>query len=236
MGCLGILFVLALILGVVFVVVDGIVAGAAEAQVAKLIRAEAEGNGATPSDVSVDIEGFPFLTQAARSQFDAGHIVLTDLSTKSLTVQKVDVTLAGLHVPRDVMTGAKPHDVVVDRVRGTATVALAEVQKGIGAPNLKLSGAGDTVTFSVPVPLPGFALIATGSAKVRLKGDRVWLEITEAKANGVAIPKVGLDAITRQLSSGAKLPALPLGLKVTGISLSGSTVNITAAADKVQLA
>lgn len=235
-GCLSILLVLLVIVGAVLAVVDRVAAGVAEKRIAAVVRAEAERRGATPSDASATIEGFPFLTQVARGRFDDTHIVLTDVRSNTTTVQKVDVVLTDLHVPHDVMTGAKAHDIVADGVRGSATMALAEVGKGLGAPGLRLSGAGDVVHFTAPVALPGFALVATGTARVRLKGDRVWLEITEAKANGIPIPRQALDAVTNQLSRGAKLPPLPLGLHVTSISLAGSIVTVKAAADKVQLA
>ena len=234
-GCLSILLVLVLILGVVFTVVDRIAVGIAEDRVAAMVSAEAKQRGATPATSTADIEGFPFLTQVARSRFDSGHIVLTDVRTSTLTVQKVDVVLEDLSVPRDVLMGASPHDVVVDRVRGSATIALSEVQKGFGAEGLVLSGAGDIVKFSAPVPLPGVALVAGGTARVRLQGGRVWLEIVEASANGVPIPKQGLDAVTRLLKTGVKIPPLPLGLKVSDISLAGSVVTIKADAAQVQL-
>jgi hypothetical protein len=230
------LLVLALILAVVVVIVDRVAVGVAERRVAELLAAEAGRHDAVPASTDVQISGFPFLNQVAAGRFDGGHVVFNDIKTKTLTVQAVDVNVAGLVVPRDVISGAAPHDVVAERVRGTATVTLAEVARGIKLQGLALSGSGDTVRFSAPIPLPGLAVAASGSAKVRLRGNRVWLEILDLKAGGVSVPKRALDLVATPLTTGATLPPLPLGLRVTDIKLAGTVVKVSAAADNVDLA
>jgi hypothetical protein len=242
-GCLPMLLVLALILGVVAVVADRIAAGVAERRIAEMVRSEAERRNVLPVEVEAQVSGFPFLTQALSGRFDGGQVFLSDLKVRTgntqvrtVTVQQVDIAVDGLSVPRDVLTGAAPHDIIAETLTGTATVTMDQIAAAVPIQGLKLTGSGKTVRFSAPIPIRGLGLTATGTANVQLRGNRVVLDVQEIKAGEVQVPRQALDQLTSQFQAGAELPPLPLGLKVTGLQMSGGLVVVNATAKNANLA
>lgn len=234
-GCLGLLGGLLVLLVVVFSIADRVVAGIAEDRLATEVATAARQQKAVPGDTSVEIHGYPFLTQVWSGEFDGGRIGVRSLKTEELTIANVDVEVDGLSVPRDVLFGAEPHDISAARMRGSATVSLAEIQRRIGVPGLRISGRGNQVAFSAPVTVAGFTAQVAGIADVRLQGSRVWLEIDSISAAGVPVPDQALAPLRRQLAGGVTIPELPYALRLTGIRVDGGSVRVNAEADNVPL-
>jgi hypothetical protein len=235
LGCLGILGVLLVLLVVTFSVADRIVAGIAEERLAEEVAAAARAQNAVPGDTTVEIDGYPFLTQVWSGEYDGGRIGVQELRTQELTIANVDVDVEQLSVPRDVLFGAEPHDITAGRMRGTATVSLAELARRLGVPGLKITGSGSRVTFAAPLTFAGFSTQIEGVADVRLEGSRVWLEVAQISAGGVAVPDAALAPIRRELAAGVTIPPLPYSLRLTGIRVDGGSVRVNAAADNVPL-
>lgn len=243
-GCLPTLIVLVVVLGIAAVVADRVAASVAEKRIAQLVKDQGARQHVQVGSVGATVDGFPFLTQAWRGRFQGGELVLRDVTvtnagtrTGTVKISTVNVDVVGLTVPRDVLTGsAQPHDVVADRLNGTASVPTSQLAAAVGMKGLVLSGSGDTVRFTAPVSVAGLSLNVNGTARIRLQGDRVLLDVQNVQAAGVEVPKAIIDQVTSQFAGGATLPPLPLGLKVTSVRLKGTDVEITGEARKVNLA
>jgi hypothetical protein len=245
-GCLPFLLGLLVFLAIVAVIADRVAAGVAERRIAGLVREEAQRNKVTPGSVEATVNGFPFLTQAIRGEFEGGDLTLDDVKVdgaavgagpvKAITLRRIDVHVTGLSVPRDVLTGATPHDVIAKQLTGKATATMDQFAAALPIPGLRLTGSGETVQFSAPIPLAGLALRVTGTAQLQLRGNRVSLKVQKIEAGGVQAPQQVVDRVAAQFNTGAELPPLPLKLKVTSVRLDGSVVSVAAAAQNVDLA
>jgi len=234
-GCLGALVAVLLLLLVGLVVVDRVAAGVAEQRLADEVEKAAVAENAQTGATSAEINGFPFLTQVWSGEYDGGRIGLQTLRTEQLTIANVDIEVTELKVPRDVLFGAAPHDITAARMRGTATVSLAELASRTQLPGLKISGAGNGVSFTAPAEFAGLSAQVAGSANVRLEGSRVWLEVRDLSANGTQVPEQVLALIRSQLAAGVTIPQLPYALRLTGIGVEGEAVRVQVAADNVPL-
>jgi hypothetical protein len=230
-----VLLVLIVVLVGVLIVADRVAVRVAEQRISEVVMEEARTQNVQPASASVKVTGFPFLTQVASGRYDGGEVLLRDLRTTRLTIDRVDIDVSDLRVPSDVLRGAAPHDITAERLRGNATVTLDQIATGIGLKGLKLTGDGSRVKFTVPVTFASLQAEVTGLAKVRLEGSRVWLEVSDVTAAGFQVPRNLVDSVTAQLTTGITLPAMPFSLRLTGVNVAGSAVRVSAAADRVNL-
>jgi len=233
---LRILLVLVVIIVAGLVVADRVAAKVTEDRLTEAVAEEARKADAAPASTDVDIAGFPFLNQVVSGKFDGGEVVFRDMKTDLITIKTVDINITELTVPRDVLLGAAPHDVIAGKLRGTATLSLTELASAIGLPGLKLTGNGNQLRFTAPVTLGQLQFQVSGSAKVQLEGSRVWLETSDLKAGNLEIPPEVRQLVNEQLNTGVNIPQLPYQLRLTSIRLNGEVVQVSAAADQVGLA
>lgn len=234
-GCLGVLIALVLLLGVAVVIVDRVAAGIAERRLADEVAIAAQAENARADGATAEIDGYPFLTQVWSGEYDGGRIGLQTLRTQDLTIANIDIDVTKLTVPRDVLFGAEPHDITAAKMRGSATVSLAELATRLNMPGLKVNGDGNRVRFTAPVQFAGFSATVAGTADVRLQGSRVSLDVKSLTADGVQVPEQVLGLVRDQLAAGVTIPQLPYNLRLTGIGVRGETVRVNAEADNVPL-
>jgi hypothetical protein len=229
-GCLVVLVVLVLILVGVLVVVDRVGVGIAEERVAGQIAARGGLNG----EPTVDITGFPFLTQAVSGEYQDIRISLTAEELGQPAGTRADVSLRGVHVPlSDVLSGSV-QQIPVDRVDGTATLSYALLADQLGGDTtLEQEGDGIRVTKTVEVFGVDFPLTATG--RVTLDGQDVVIDVRDASAGDVDVP----DALVRRaadlLDLSYRVPALPFGLQLTSVQPSAEGVDVAVAASDTVL-
>jgi hypothetical protein len=148
---------------IVVVVLLGLLVGAdfatrayAESRIASQIQQQG-----FPEKPSVVIDGFPFLTQAARRDFSEIQISAGPLTRGALQIQAIDLTMDGVHVNSALNGGTVNHLTANLSVTFTALASAMTAQGGssLGSAlsgGLTLSQAGsDEVKATLNLPLIG---------------------------------------------------------------------------------
>ncbi|MGY1821312.1 LmeA family phospholipid-binding protein [Geodermatophilus sp. SYSU D00079] len=207
------LLVVLLLLGGLAVLADRVGVGIAEDRVGQAIAER----GQLAGRPEVDIEGFPFLTQAVAGRYDDVRITLTAAELGQPEGTRADVRLHGVEVPlSDVLSGSV-EQVPVERVDGTATLSYALLSGQLG-PGTTLTREGDGLRIESTVQLAGFTVPLTAVGTVALDGDAVVVEVSEASGAGVDVPGFVVDRAADLLDLRYPIPPLPFGLHVTGVT------------------
>jgi hypothetical protein len=211
-GCLVPLVVLLLILGGVLVVADRVGARVAEGRVAQQVATRGGLNG----EPTVDITGFPFLTQALSGEYEDVRIGLTAEELGQPAGTRADVSLRGVHVPLSDVLSSSVQQIPVDRVEGTATLSYALLAEQLGGDTV-LAAEGDGVRITKTVEVVGLEFSVTATGTVALDGQDVVVDVEDASAGAVDVPDFVLDRAADLLDLSYRVPALPFGLQLTSV-------------------
>lgn len=220
----GLLVLLLLLVGLA-VVADRVAVGYAQDEVAAQLAAK----GGLKGTPTVEITGFPFLTQAIAGRYDDVRISLTaaELGQPAGTAAAID--LRGVRVPlRAVLSGSVTR-IPVDTVEGTATLSYALLSAKLG-PSTRLTREGSGLRITRTVDLMGQQIPLTATGKLALEGDDIVVHVSRASGAGVSVPSFVLDRAVGLLDLRYTVPPLPFGLKLTGVTpaATGVTVNVAA--------
>jgi hypothetical protein len=195
------------------VVADRVAVGFAEDEVAQQI-ADKGGLAGTPE---VDITGFPFLTQAIGGRYDEVRISLTAEQLGQPEGTRADVVLRGVQVPLSSVLSGSVRQVPVERIDGTVTLSYALLSAQLGA-DTRLEREGDGLRITRTVEVLGHRLRLTATGQVLLHGDDLVVDVEHASGAGVDVPDWLLDRAVDLLEVRYTVPALPFGLRLTGVT------------------
>jgi hypothetical protein len=225
----GLLIALVVLLGLA-VVADRVALHVAEDRVAEQL-AEKGGLAGTPS---VDIGGFPFLTQAVAGDYSDVRIRLTAAELGQPEGTRADVRLNGVHVPlSDVLSGSVSQ-VPVDRIAGTATLSYDLLSAQLGG-DTTLRREGDGLRITRTVEIAGYTLPLTASGTVTLDGNQLVVDVEHASGAGVDVPSFLVDRVSDLLDIRYDVPALPFGLQLTSVRPGDDGVVVTVRAEDAVL-
>lgn len=218
------------VLVVLLVAADRVGVLVAEDQVAAQVQRQADLAG----EPAVDITGFPFLTQAVAGHYDDVRIALTadDLGQPAGTSGQV--SLQGVRLPLSDVVGGRVSRLPVDHVDARASVPLDLLATQLGG-DTTLTREGDGLRITKTVEVLGQTVPLTAAGTVALDGQDLVVTVDSAAGAGVDVPQFLLDAAQDLLDFRYPLPSLPFGLQLTGLQVTGTGVDVTAAADDVVL-
>jgi hypothetical protein len=200
---------------------DRVAVGVAENRVGQELASKG-GLAGTPS---VDIAGFPFLTQAVAGRYDDVRISLTADELRQPEGTRADVALHGVHVPLSSVLSGSVGEVPVDRIDGTATLSYALLAAQLGGDaTLRREGEGLRVTRTVE--LFGYTLPLTAAGTVTLDGNDLVVDMKNASGAGVEVPDLLVDRVGDLLDLRYSVPALPFGLRLTSVTPGDDGVDI----------
>jgi len=220
----GLLITLVVLLGLA-VVADRVAVGIAEDQVAEQMASKG-GLAGTPS---VDIAGFPFLTQAFAGNYEDVRISLTAHDLGQPAGTRADVRLHGVHVPLKSVLSGSVSEVPVDRIDGTATLSYELLAAQLGG-DTTLRREGDGLRITKTVEIAGYTLPLTAAGTVTLDGDDLVVDVQKASGAGVDGPGFLVDQVSDLLDLRYTVPALPFGLQLTSVQPADDGVRIGVAA------
>ncbi|RII13503.1 hypothetical protein DSC45_23365 [Streptomyces sp. YIM 130001] len=118
----------------------------------------------------VEIEGFPFLTQAFDDKLDRVRVTVPDVAADRVSLAQVtavahDVTLRGG------VTSFKGAD--IDTMDGEVLLSFEDLNRELGASQVTFTGhGGDRVVARGTLPVAGHDLKVAADARIRRSGDR----------------------------------------------------------------
>lgn len=207
----GLIITLVVLIGLL-VAADRIAVHVADAKVAEQVQQQGRLAGAP----EVDITGFPFLTQAVGGVYDDVHITLTAADLGQPAGTTADVSLRGVHLPLSSALSGSVSRIPVDRVEGTATLSYALLSSQIGG-DTTLQYAADGLRLTKTVSILGQSVPLTAVGRVGLQGDVLVITAEQASAAGVNIPSAVVSRASSALNLRYRIPALPFGLRLTGV-------------------
>jgi hypothetical protein len=235
-GCLIIVLVLLLILCGVGVIADRALASTVESRLATAVASNLKSQGTPAATTKVETSGFPFFTQLISGDFKGGKVHLTGLTTPQGKIDRVDLTLHDVKVPRDVLRGAQPHDVTAARVEGSGRLTVATVADRLDLPGLKLqSGGAKTLKASFPITAPIIGSVpVTADVTPKLAKDTLTFDVGNVTAAGVTIPQSVIDSITTSFARPVALN-LPFAVSLDRVTAGGGYLTVNGTATNVDL-
>jgi hypothetical protein len=231
-----------LVLVGLLVAADRISAYAASRAVADQVRNQlAAEHISTSTPPSVQLGGFPFLTQVIRGHYDHVTIDVKGASTQGVTFSDLHITATGVHAKTSqLIRGSGP--IAADQVAGTARLTWSQVptlleKARLARSGAQISGSDDgQVTIRQPIQLGGSTttLVATGT--VTAANGKVAVKINHVTTEGASLPPLLQELIgpyAQQLSGSFALPTLPYHLKLTGVAVSAAALTIRATGQSV---
>jgi LmeA-like phospholipid-binding len=201
---------------ILLVVGDRVAVKIAENQIADKIQ-----SSGFPAKPSVNIEGFPFLTQVLAHDLRTVKITASNVQEGPLEISSIDATATGVHLNSG-FNGA-----TVDQINGTALITFASLANA--------SGASGGVTLSADGPnqvkvTAGIGPISdTAVARVTRTGPS---KISVQVVDGGGIPTSVLGSLA---DFTVNVPKLPAGLQITNVSVTQQGLSITASAQHTTL-
>ena len=178
---------------------------------------------------SVDIEGFPFLTQVLANDYPTVTLVAQDFavgsSDRRVRLAELD---ARLH---DVRTIDKFSMVTVRTAEGTAVLSYQELSRALGV-TLGYAGGG-RVQASSSVEVLGQTLTGTASAQVGVTGgDQLTFSSVRVGVpqGGISVPKQLTEQFSSIFATKLSLRGLPFHLRIQQLAATEDGVRIAATA------
>ena len=184
-------------------------------------KIDSSGLGVKPS---VDIEGFPFLTQVASRDLSQIDINASNFTVHQVVISSLHATATGVH-PNASFNGA-----TINKINGTVVVSFATVTNLIPIPGLTVSAD----------PADGHDAIKFGSSlggatgKIEHPSPNV-IKVDVGNLTGLAGLASLIGGSALQSSYTFSIPKLPAGLVVRSINVTSQGIVATASAQNTTL-
>ncbi|GAB2646545.1 hypothetical protein GCM10009743_22680 [Kribbella swartbergensis] len=221
------------ILGCLAVGADRAAAWVAEDRLATMAADEAAQYDVRAADTEVKIGGFGFLPQVVKEEFSSVTLTMRQPTISSVPAEDLVVTMTGVHVPRELVTGGSGAAVTVDSTDMKVRLSPAELAKlaarATGVDDLTLR----IVEGKLHARLSVRGIDADVAISPKVDKGRIVLAVDELSGS---VPSVVRDAISRLLARGITLPELPFGASLRQIAVEGSSVVLVATAADLEFA
>lgn len=207
------LLVVAVLLSALVVGADLVAVGVAE----RVIAGQAQRAAMLPERPQVDVQGFPFLTQALRGRYE--HVRLRATGGLGVVeVDRLDVRLQGVRVPVSDVVGGRVDAIPVDRLRGEVVVTYAWLSEQAGK-GLTLSAQGDLLRVRGEVRVLGQELAASALSEVRLVDGAVLVRAQELDTGAGPVDRFLESVLADRFDVRVPIEGLPYGLDLTGLQV-----------------
>lgn len=182
----------------------------------------------SPEDAEVRFNGFPFVTQAMRGHFESVDVTARDVPQAGLTVTRIEAHFTGVRINFSKALNGEVAGVPTDRARATVRISYDDLNAFLGRRpgRLNVSGESGKSVVSGQIRVRGAELDASGTAAAQIRDGAVVLRVTQATAEGRAVPAAALPLLTVEL----RLPDLPFGIALTGVTAERDALVITGSA------
>jgi hypothetical protein len=218
------LLVVLVVLALIAVVGDRVAARLASGEAERRLRAEGF------ADPSVDVGGFPFLTQVLSRSFDEVTLTTPAVQRDGVRAQGIRATATDVDVPRG-------GDVLLGSLSARGTISYDEILRQAGQDNLELSRASaDEVRLRREVTVLGQTLAVSARGRIEAEGRAIRvvprgfeLQGGEAVSPPLAASltdRFSLTYVVRGLPHGVRLDRIRPTAAGLQVSLSGRDVRL----------
>jgi hypothetical protein len=186
----------------------------------------------------VQVRDFPFLPHLATGRFSTIDLAATDATAKGINAARLQLTLHGVRVPRDVLLG-EPGPITVDRADGTIELTEAEVNRLLAD---RLQGGAlaigeDGVEVRSQVPLLGQTLDVLVVGELGARDGGVSFTPEEIRLGGQGrIDPSQEDQLASRFTFQVPLPELPAGVRLERVDTRPGVVVLSGRAAAVRVA
>lgn len=195
----------------------------ARAVAQNMIASKIQSSSQLSAKPSVDIEGFPFLTQVAEHDLRVVDISASNVQAGKFDITSITAKATGVHLNSGFSSAT------VDQINGTALITFASLEKALGVQGIATIGPDpadgpDAVKLSAGV-------VGTVTGTVKVTGPNK-LEVQMGSLTGLASLLGGVAPLQTQT---IQIPKLPAGLVITGVSVTDQGIVGTASARNTTL-
>jgi LmeA-like phospholipid-binding len=183
----------------------------------------------------VQVRDFPFLPHLATGRFSTIDVAATDARARGVNAARLQLTLHGVRVPREVMLG-EGGQVTVERADGTIELTEAEVNRLLadrlqgGALDIK----DDGVEVTADLALAGQALV---KGKLGARDGEVTFTPDEIRLGDQGrLDPATEDLLSDRFTFQVPLPELPAGVRLERVDTRPGTVVLSGRAASVDVA
>ncbi|MCW2615932.1 MAG: hypothetical protein JWN08_2926 [Frankiales bacterium] len=203
---------------------------ASAALASRALADELQRSGGLSARPTVDVGGFPFLTQAVGGRYDRIEVRAEDVPAGEVRLAGLEAVLNGVQVPLGDALSGSVAAVPVDRVDARVRLAYDVLARRSGGRRLSVAPAGARVRVTGSVEVLGQTVSATALSRVALDGDVVVVTAESFEVgNGVANAVLS-RALGDRFDLRVPVRGLPYGLRVEQVSVEPDGVVVTAAA------
>ena len=201
----------------------------AEQQIAELLQTQL----GTPQPPTVNIEGFPFLTQVAADSIGRVHVVADQLGETS----KAPLILAHADlIMTDVDTNDWFRSMKVTHTEGSGLLDYAKLSSLAGAP-LAYGGEGRLeISVNTTVVRREVEAVITGLPRLNAKEQTMTLSDARIAVAGVNLPDFTAQALLAAVLKPIPLKGMPLGMTVTKIVAAEDGLQVNLVGDNQTIA
>jgi hypothetical protein len=186
----------------------------------------------TPAAPSVDVEGWPFLTQVVGRHVRTVHVVADDLGPSDISVVPVAHTDLVLS---DITTDDWFQTMTARHAEGTARLDYAALGSVAGVP-LTYAGNG-RVQVKSSTALAGlpFKATVTGTPQLDARAQSITLGNPEVSVAGLDLPGPSADAVVRVLVKPIPVTGLLFGLRLSSVTPADDGLHVGLQGEGVKL-
>ena len=257
-GCVRKLIIAVLVIVALAVAADFGAAAAAEYTVAKQLRQQLN----LASDPSVQINGFPFLTQAVAGHYTSIDVQASGVSADPLHDLDVEATLHDVDAPLAELISGDLHSVRVAKVDGRVRIKDTDLGRAIGIEDLRIQQPSDqevkellppgTPTSNSPrgnrapikmvatTDLAGQRTEVVAFGVIELTHGFVRITASDVQLGGgdggtVGLPRAIRQTLLNALSANVKTGGLPFAVTPTRIWVETGAIVVEGTANNVSL-
>ena len=183
---------------------------------------------------TVEIDGFPFLTQAVGGSYQRLRVSAPVVRREGLSLRDFSATLTGVHVALGDALGGSLSAVPVDRLDAGGLVAYDDLAQ-LAGPGLRLAGDPNGVRVTGRVAALGRQVDVSAVSSVALAGDTLVVTAGQLTVGGVAVTGPLAAALRGRLDLRVPLPALPYGVRLASLVAGPQGITVSGGARSVVL-
>ena len=220
---------LLIVLVVVFVVADRLTETAA----AKALAVKARQTGLLASDPTVDIHGFPFLTQAVRGRYSEIDVTTHGIHRGGLRLATVEGRFYGVHVGLGAVLEGRVTSVPIDRATGEVDVTYADLNAFLAPSHVSVASSGtNQLLVTGTASVPGGSVAVSGPVTVSVAGGTLTVSppLSTLRGPGGVLPQAVARTVAAALTVRIPLANLPFGLQLKSVQVGPTQLTISASA------